>query len=242
MSSRTPCLAALLVAALGSAAPSAPAAQLTVGAGSSLGLGTGAVDLGCSDLVVTGTFSGGAGSLDQARDVTIQPGGTLDGGAAILQVTGDWTNSGTFTPGTSLVRFPDGCGQTTSAVTGNSTFYDLTFTSGFGRLVSFAAGSTTTVQNFLDLQGAFDNLLQVRSSIAGVEAFLDLQGGHAADFVDVEDNHATGNTITILTGLVGANAVGWSLDPLMVPALGPLGLGVLGVGLLWLGRRSLLRA
>ncbi len=97
-------LAALAaLSALGLAAP-APAAQVTVGSGSSLDLGTGSLDLGCADLTVAGTLSAGTAGFTQARDVTIDPTGLVNGNSATLAVAGDWDNAGTFNAGTSNVQ------------------------------------------------------------------------------------------------------------------------------------------
>ncbi len=91
--------AALLVAATG-----ASAGQLSVGSGASVDLSTGNLDLGCADLSVTGTLSAGTSGFTQARDVTIDPSGLLNGESATLEVAGDWDNAGTFNAGTSTVQ------------------------------------------------------------------------------------------------------------------------------------------
>jgi hypothetical protein len=93
-------LAALAaLSALSLAAP-APAAQVTVGSGASLALGTGSLDLGCADLTVAGTLSAGTAGFSQARDVTIDPTGLVNGNSATLTVAGDWDNVGSFNAGT----------------------------------------------------------------------------------------------------------------------------------------------
>ncbi len=70
----------------------ASAGQLTVGSGASLDLGTGSLDLGCANLTVGGTLSAGTAGFAQARDVTIDPTGLVNGNSATLQVAGDWDN------------------------------------------------------------------------------------------------------------------------------------------------------
>jgi len=58
-------------------------------------------------------------------DMNVLPGGTLNGGLGqTLNVSGDWTNSGTFSPGTSTVRFT-GPANSTIAGTTATTFHDL---------------------------------------------------------------------------------------------------------------------
>ena len=59
-------LAAALVAV-----PLLAAADLTVGAGATVNLGTGTLDLGCRSLSAAGSFGAGGGTLVQALDVTI---------------------------------------------------------------------------------------------------------------------------------------------------------------------------
>jgi hypothetical protein len=211
-----------------------------VGAGSSLDLGTGSLDLGCADLVVEGTLEAGTGVIDWAQDVSI--GGTLNGESAILYVTGDWNNSSTFDAGRSSVRFVDGCGLSSSSATvsGNSSFFDLDMTTSTGKLIAFAAGSTTTVTNYLTLAGAPGNRLQIRSTVDGSEAYLDVQGSGGGDFVDVDDNDATAGNPILLgpNSVTGSNTPGWDYAPL-VPALNLAGLVVLVLAVLWGGRRAL---
>ncbi len=121
------------VAILLALAGGASAAQLTVGSGASLDLGTGSLDLGCADLTVGGTLSAGTAGFAQARDVTIDPAGLVNGNSATLEVAGDWDNAGTFNAGTSTVQMVDGCGLTSSVVAGDTTFanLDMTTSSGF---------------------------------------------------------------------------------------------------------------
>ena len=52
--------------------------DLTVGAGSTFDLGTGSLALGCADLDVAGTLTAGSVGFSAARDITINPSGTLN--------------------------------------------------------------------------------------------------------------------------------------------------------------------
>nr|WP_319998669.1 HYR domain-containing protein [uncultured Draconibacterium sp.] len=52
-----------------------------------------------------------------ANNITIESGGTLNGGASTLQVYGNWTNNGTFTAGTGTVEFT---GSTDAMISGSS--------------------------------------------------------------------------------------------------------------------------
>lgn len=213
-----------------------------MGTGSSLSLADASVDLGCSDLVVSGTLNADTATVARAVDVTISSGGTLHGGSGTLEVTGDWTRVGSFDAATGQVRFVDGCGTTSSALSGATSFYDLALQSGTGKQVLFTAGETTTVTGTLTLAGASGNRLEVRSTVEGSEAFLDLDQPASGSFVDVRDNHAVDQPVTLdSNSLISGNTSGWSVPSTFVPVLSLLGLAAL-VGFLSLtGLRSLIR-
>ncbi len=219
---------------------SASASVVTVGSGASMDLSTGSLDLGCADLTVTGTLSAGTSGFTQARDVTIDPTGVVNGNSATLEVAGDWDNSGTFNAGTSAVQLVDGCGLASAVIAGDTTFANLDMTTTSGFLYSFVAGSTQTVTSSLTLLGTEASLLTIRSTVDGSEAFLNVQGTSSADFVDVQDSDATGGNAIALgpNSVKGSNTPGW-LATALVPALGALGLTLLALSLLWSGRRVL---
>ena len=231
-------LLTILAAASLAAAPST-AQQLIVGTGASFDLGTGSLALGCADLVVAGTMSAGTTGLTQVRDVTIDPAGTLNGNAATLEVAGNWANTGSFNAGTSTVQMVDGCGLSSAVISGDTSFRNLEITTTTAFLYEFTAGSTQTVLGLLTLAGASGNLLMIGSTTGGNAAFLNLLGSSSADFVDVEDNDATGGKLINLTAssVKGANTPGWL--PPNLPAFGVLGLGLLALSLFWGGRRAL---
>ena len=116
----------------------------------------------------------------------------------------------------------------------------LELSSSTGKQVFFTAGQTTTVTAGLTLAGAGEsNLLAIRSTVDGSEAFLDLDLAATGSFVDVKDNHAVDQSVTLNPGsTISGNATGWTRGGL-VPALSLLGLAVLGAGLVLTGRRSL---
>jgi hypothetical protein len=238
---RTALAAAASLLALGLAAP-ASAGKLTVGAGASFDVGTGILSLGCADLDVTGTFSAGTLGFGQARDVTINPGGVLNGDSATLSLAGDWDNAGTFNAGTSTVAMVDGCSLFGSVVSGNTSFSKLSLETTTAKQVSFAAGSTQTATGLFSIQGALGNRLVLRSTAGGSPAFLNATGGNTATFVDVDDIDATaGNDIFIPPNSVkGPNTPGWLLG-IPVPLLGPIALGALALLLLGSGKRLLHR-
>ncbi|HVN37470.1 MAG TPA: hypothetical protein VMW19_04765 [Myxococcota bacterium] len=225
--------------ALVGAAP-ALAGNVTVGAGSSLDLGTGSLALGCADLDVLGTLTAGTVGFTQGRDVTVTPSGVMNGNSATLQLSGDWDNTGSFVPGTSSVRITDGCGLLSDVVNGSTTFHDFQLSSTSGKQVSFAAGSTQTVAGAFTVSGATGNLLKLRSSVGGTVAFVNVQGSGIANHVDIADiSAAPGNDIPISGDSVkGPNTPGWVLVG-AVPLLPPLAAALLLGALLLIARRRL---
>lgn len=133
------------------AACASHAESVVVPSGATFALGSGQANLACANLSITGTFNGGTGTLDQAGNVGILPGGQLTGGSADLSVAGNWSNQGTFTPGTSLVAFTDACAGLPTTISGTSTFYDLSLNSTTGK--PFVIASTQTVTNSLTTTG-----------------------------------------------------------------------------------------
>ena len=234
-----PSALAILVVSLATATS---AMQLTIGAGSSLDLGTNEVRLGCGDLAVAGTLFVGIAGVSQARDFSIDPGGIVNAGLGKLEVAGDWSNAGTFNAGTSTVRLLDGCERSSAVVSGNTDFADLLILTGTGKLYRFASGSTQTVIGTLTMLGAPGNLLRIRSTGEAGVAFFDLRGLQSVDYVDVENNVVTGGNGELGPNSVkGPNTGGWSLAGAVVPGLGALGLTLLVLALVAGSRRILRR-
>jgi hypothetical protein len=219
----------------------AVAGTFEIGKGSSLELGNGSLALGCADLNVLGGLSAGTVGFTQGRDLTIGPAGTLNGESAILELSGDWDNMGSFVAGTSTVRMVDGCGLLSAVVNGDSAFHNLEIATSAGKQVSFTAGSTQTVAGDFSATGAAGNLLKIRSTVGGSAAFLQAQGAASASYVDVADNNALGGSSIPLdsNSLKGPNSLGWLLTP-AVPLLPPLALALLGGALLAAARRRLI--
>jgi hypothetical protein len=219
---------ALLLAIAGGSS----ASEFTVGVGATVDLGTGSLDLGCADLDVGGTLSAGTTGFSQARDVSVGMAGVLNGNSGVLEVAGDWDNSGTFNAGTSTVRMVDGCGLASAVVAGNTTFANLEMTTSGGFLYQIESDSTQTVTGSLSLIGALGNLLTIRSTAGGNQARFDAQGNAIASFVDVQDNHALPMRIALDGSSVkGSNTSGWYFAA-AVPAVGVLGLAVLAMWIL----------
>lgn len=220
------------------------AGELTIGPASAVDLGGTSVDLGCADLRVLGTFGAAAGALGRAGDVAIEPGGTVDGGSGTIELAGDWTRSGVFSPGSGRVRFTDGCGRLSATILGTSTFADLELVSSSAKTFVFESGATTSVTGAFAVSGAPSSLVLVRATIPGSAALLDLQPGatQAVSYVDVQDNHAIGLPVLLdATSTVSGNAAGW-IAAAAVPLLGLLGTVALAGLLARTAHRALKRA
>jgi hypothetical protein len=212
-------------------------ADLHVSANSVTTLNAGEVDLACTDLIVAGTLRVTTGRVTNVRHVSIQPGGTIDGGSGTIALGGNWSNAGSFVAGSANVHFRDLCGLRSAAVTGNTTFSTASFTSTFGKSYVFAVGSTQFVTKNLEIAGTAGQPIAFRSSASGQVANIDLAatGTQQIQQVAVTDVWATGQWLapgqTNAGG--GGNAKRWFGDPqgsiVPVPALGSSALAALAL-------------
>lgn len=178
--------------------PSYLSAQtISVASGTQLSLGAGSIDAGCGDLAVAGTFSVGSGSANSLRNVAINP-GTINGGSGSINLSGDWTNQGTFKAQTGSVNITDGCSTTVSRVTGDSTFNRFGAITTTGKQLEPAAGSSQTFSGGLTLGGSGSDRLLVRTSSPGTTAAFTLNQGASQSIsgIDVADiDSSAGETI-----------------------------------------------
>lgn len=231
-------------------------AQLNVGAGSSIDFGDAVVEMGCTDLVVSGTANTTASQITGIDDVSIGAGGAFNGGSAQLSLSGDFANAGSFSGGSGSVLIVDGCGKAQSRISGQSSFNNLSITTATGKEAIFEAGKTTTVAGTLTLNGAPANLLKIRSSTPPAPALLAATTSQSIQYVDVADNRAVGAVIA--PGLPGGfNSIAsgkvyrWfrfdeygDLIKVPVPTLSQWGILALSalITLLFLGRRPVRKA
>jgi hypothetical protein len=192
----------VLLAGVGGATP-ASASGLRIGGSSTVKLGDALLKLGCNDL-------------------HIQSAGTLQAQASTIRIGGNWDNQGTFDAGTGTVIFEDGCVPNMSSIAGSNTFFALQTMTSAGKTVDLEAAVTQTVLDALTLLGTVGNLLVLRSSMPGQQAFLTLQpgGSQNIDYVDVADIGATGQTLVAGANSVDSgNTTNWSF--LGVPSATP---------------------
>jgi hypothetical protein len=186
--------ARLLALGLASVVAAPAHADLTVPAGGLITLGPGIVDLACTDAVIAGTLHINGGALKNVRNVSIQPGGVLNGGTGLIEVAGNWSNAGSFAAGTGSVNFRELCAAGAATISGDTIFNRASFVTASGRNYVFAAGSTQTVKSLLEISGTVANPIQFRSSAPGQTAFINLLSGgtQLIQHVGVTDVWATG--------------------------------------------------
>ncbi len=169
---------------------------LTVQSGAGITVSGGQIGLGCTDLVIDGDLSLGNGSISGAADVRLS-GGNLDAGAGQISLAGDWVNNGVFTASTSRVNIVDGCSRTASTLSGDSDFYSFSAATANGKTLLITAASQQAFANSLGLQGASGVPLLIRSTVAGAQAFfnLDPAASQSISFIDVQDNNALSGSL-----------------------------------------------
>ncbi len=104
---------------------------------------------GYYNLTIAGTVAGAktlSGNTIVANNLTINATNTLNSNGFDLTVGGNWTNNGTFTPGTRTVTF-NGTGAQAITRTGGETFYDVVFSNAGTKTL----GSNMTVNNDLTI-------------------------------------------------------------------------------------------
>ncbi|MDH3326099.1 MAG: hypothetical protein OEM38_05200, partial [Gammaproteobacteria bacterium] len=126
--------------------------------------------------------------------------GTYLAKGSVINVGADWTNSGTFTAGTSTVTFY-GMAQ---KIFGSTTFYNLNKTVSFPDTLTIAAESTQTIAagGLVTLKGNATNLLKLRSgttpaqwnaNITQWKFNIDATATKVIEYVDVQDVDASGS-------------------------------------------------
>ncbi len=199
-------------------------ADLSVPTGAQVLLGGGRIDLGGTDVSVGGMMFLGTGALDRVGSMALS--GALDAGSGTVELSGDWTNAGAFTPGTSSVRFFDG-GRAQSLFMGDSAFHDLQLLSGSGKTYSIESARTLAIASALTIRGVAGQPIQVASPDPAQVAFLDLAPAGSQDigFTGVSNVHAIGQPLApdeINQGGSG-NDTGWFgtgvLNAVPVPAM-----------------------
>jgi hypothetical protein len=172
-------------------------ADLVVPSGGSYALNGGSTDLACTDLIVAGAFTVDSGSITGVRNVEIQAGGSISVTSGTLSLSGNWSNAGTFTAGSGFVNFVDlaGCATSGGAISGNTTFANLSIVTAIGKTYLIASGSTQTIAQQLTIQGAPGLPLVLRGATPGQPAYLALVGNQFTSNFGAADLVAIGNWV-----------------------------------------------
>lgn len=169
-----------------------------------------------SDPTIDCATGGASSTWNVSGNVTIDGSrafkGLITAGASNWNVGGNWSNSGTFTAGTSTVTF----NGTNQSITGNTTFNNLTKSVATARTLTFAASSTTTVNGTATLNGASGQLLTLASSSPGTHWNLNLGAAStkAISYVSVSWGDASGSDaskkpVNPTSSTDGGNNIAW---------------------------------
>ena len=221
-------------------------ADWQIPAGADVQLSGGHVELGGTDLLVSGTLALGTGSIDLVRAISITPGAVVDAGSGSLELAGTWSNLGSFLAGTSTVRFVDGA-QAQSGLIGDTVFHGLSFISSTGKTCVLAVASTQSIEGLLTILGTPAQAIQIASAAAGQVAYMNLlpTGTQNIHDVGVSDVHAIGQPQAPDESNQGGsgNDLGWFgntefVEGIPLPILSPRWLAVLGALLILLVARK----
>ena len=112
-----------------------------------------------NNLIISSTVSMTATNLIVNSNLTIGSGNTLDNSSnnANINLAGNWSNSGTFTPGLGTVTFNGTVAQTIGG-TASSSFYGLALNNSFGTVPQIILARNTTTTNALAMTSGVVNL------------------------------------------------------------------------------------
>lgn len=186
-------VASLILVLINLAASVNAAVGVSIGPGATLQLEDSELRLNCLDIDNGGEIIIAKGSIDSTRNFHNASNSTLIGGTGNIWLTGSWDNQGTFIPNGSTVHLVDGCGQSVSKLTGDSTFFNFEVSTSNGKMLQTAANSSQTFLSRLELNGVPEARLSIRSSSPGIPAFFNLNpdGSQSISAVDVRDHNAS---------------------------------------------------
>lgn len=221
-------------------------ANIDIGAGT-FALGSGTVDLGCGNLAVAsdGRLLAEAGQLMNIGGLLNT--GEVRGGQGQFQISGLWSNKGSFIANQSTVHLTKDC-STTTTIAGQNNFWQL-LASNVAKRIVFISGDIQQVQNALVLRGVSSvDRLSIRSSSPGQPGFMELDPSGSQDifWVDVADNHAPSSGQPLAPGFPEAfesvdsgGNLNWFADAvdlaIPIPTLAPLAIALLGLLMLLFG-------
>lgn len=140
-------------------------------------------------------------------DFSLSPGAELTAPEGTAKFAGDFANGGTFKANEGTVEL-NGTGQ---ALSGSTTFENLTKIAEAKETLTFAAGATQTVKGTLTLEGASaEKLLSLVSSSSGTPWLLAGEGPREVRWVSVKDSTNTGTEISTIESTDKGGNTGWA--------------------------------
>jgi hypothetical protein len=133
-------------------------------------------------------------------NLDIIAGSTFASGNNNFALAGNWTNGGTFTPGTGTVTFQGSTG--TQLLTGNTTFFNLTLNNA-GATTNFGNTSTTIGNDLVAAAGTMDGGTSTIIFTGVTDNAGSISGAAAKNFHNLQINspavisHNAGANITI---------------------------------------------
>jgi hypothetical protein len=159
-------------------------------------------------LLVEGTQDFGSyTSFTAGGDFTIAAGAEFTAPEATAKFAGDFVNGGAFDANEGAVELTG----TNQALTGSTTFEDLTKVVKAVDTLTFPAGAAQTVEGTLTLEGASaEKLLSLASSSPGTVWGLAGTGSRSAKWLSVADSENTGTEISADESFDAGKNSGWS--------------------------------
>jgi len=135
------------------------------------------------------------GAIDINGNLTIESGTTLNTSAGYsINLAGNWSNNGTFTPNASTVTFNASSGQT---IAGWNTFNNLTINNSHASEKVTASGTLVVSNNLLVTDGIFVSASDYKNVTIGADGTLELSGD-----ITVSGNWSNAGTFNANSGTV----------------------------------------
>jgi trimeric autotransporter adhesin len=193
-------------ALLGSGTLTAESEQLTLGSAGKL---SGFSGLSASGAVVVGGAYdfGEYAPFSVGDDFGITASGEVVAPEGTAKFSGDFANAGSFEANEGSVELLG----TKQAISGSTTFNDLSKVAKAAATLTFSAGSTQTIGGSLTLSGAnAEELLSLVSSKPGEAWKLAGSGSRSAKWLSVKDSSNSGTEVAAVESKDGGGNTGWS--------------------------------
>ncbi|MBI4706953.1 MAG: DUF2341 domain-containing protein [Candidatus Omnitrophica bacterium] len=154
-------------------------------------INNGTFTAGTSTVTFDGATAISGSSENSFNNVSIT--GVLTAPSGNINVSGNWSKTGTFNHNNGTVTFTDA--SKVSTISGSSTFNNFTCTTA-NKQLTFTAGVGTAqiIIGTFTLTGTSGNEVILRSSSTGSDWYIDPQGTRSVRYVDVQDSNNTNAT------------------------------------------------